>query len=39
LITTGWSKNTEMDEDTYRVEQKHRDKEGILIPTGLSKNI
>jgi hypothetical protein len=31
LITTGWSKNIRMDEDTYRVEQEQ---EGMRITTG-----
>jgi len=38
-ITTGRSKNIGMDGDTYRVGQKHVDKEGMLIPTEWSKNI
>jgi hypothetical protein len=37
-ITGGWSKNIGMDGDTYRVGQKHVDKEGMLISTGWSKN-
>ncbi len=36
MISTGWSKNIGMDEDTYRVEQEQ---EGMRITTGRSKNL